>query len=65
MNACIARLIKENRMPDNTILPPAAELAAKNEAHIPNEGPEYHQENRTGSCFSDSSAKRSPEESWF
>src|SRR5580704_9421825 len=28
-------------MADNTILIPAAELAAKNKAHFPNEGPEY------------------------
>jgi predicted dithiol-disulfide oxidoreductase (DUF899 family) len=43
MNACVARLIKENRMANNTILIPAAELAAKNKAHFPNEGPEYRQ----------------------
>lgn len=30
-------------MPDNTILIPAAELAAKNKAHFPNESPEYRQ----------------------
>jgi len=28
-------------MADNTILIPAAELAAKNKAHFPNESPEY------------------------
>jgi predicted dithiol-disulfide oxidoreductase (DUF899 family) len=43
MNACVARLIKENRVADNTILTPAAELAAKNKAHFPNESPEYRQ----------------------
>ena len=43
MNACMARLVKENRMADNTILIPAAELAAKNKAHFPNESPEYRQ----------------------
>jgi predicted dithiol-disulfide oxidoreductase (DUF899 family) len=43
MNACTARLIKENRMADNTVLPPAAELAAKNKSHFPNERPEYRQ----------------------
>jgi predicted dithiol-disulfide oxidoreductase (DUF899 family) len=35
--------IKENRMADNTILIPAAELALKNKAHLPNESPEYRQ----------------------
>lgn len=30
-------------MADNTILVPAAELAAKNRAHFPNESPEYRQ----------------------
>src|SRR3984893_12506326 len=35
------RVSKENRMADNTILIPAAELAAKNKAHFPNENPEY------------------------
>jgi len=39
----MARLIKENRMADNTSLIPAAELAAKNKAHFPNESPEYRQ----------------------
>jgi predicted dithiol-disulfide oxidoreductase (DUF899 family) len=39
----MAHLIKENRMADNTILIPAAELAAKNKAHFPNESPEYRQ----------------------
>src|SRR5258708_37445695 len=43
MNACMARLVKENRMADNTILIPAAELAAKNKAHFPNESSEYRQ----------------------
>src|SRR3984893_11536266 len=43
MNACMARLIKENRMADNTNLIPAAELAAKNKAHFPNESPEYRE----------------------
>jgi predicted dithiol-disulfide oxidoreductase (DUF899 family) len=37
----MARLIKENRMPDNTILIPAAELSAENKAHFPDESPEY------------------------
>jgi predicted dithiol-disulfide oxidoreductase (DUF899 family) len=39
----MARLIKENRMADNTNLIPAAELAAKNKAHFPNESLEYRQ----------------------
>jgi predicted dithiol-disulfide oxidoreductase (DUF899 family) len=39
----MARLMKENRMTDNTILIHAAELAAKNKAHFPNESPEYRQ----------------------
>jgi predicted dithiol-disulfide oxidoreductase (DUF899 family) len=43
MNAHMARLMKENLMADNTILAPAAELAAKNKAHVPNESPEYRQ----------------------
>jgi predicted dithiol-disulfide oxidoreductase (DUF899 family) len=43
MNACVARLIKENRMADSTVLIPAAELAAKNKAHFPDESPEYRQ----------------------
>src|SRR5258708_24834646 len=43
MNARVARLIKENRMADNTILTPAAHLAAKNKAHFPNESLEYRQ----------------------
>jgi predicted dithiol-disulfide oxidoreductase (DUF899 family) len=43
MNACMARLIKENRMSGNTILIPAAELAAKNKAHFPSESTEYRQ----------------------
>src|SRR5260370_12784313 len=43
MNACMARLVKENRMADNTILIPAPEFAAKNKAHFPNESPEYRQ----------------------
>jgi predicted dithiol-disulfide oxidoreductase (DUF899 family) len=43
MNACVARLIKEKRMADNTVLIPAAELAAKNKAHFPGESPEYRQ----------------------
>jgi predicted dithiol-disulfide oxidoreductase (DUF899 family) len=30
-------------MADNTILIPAAELAANNKAHFPNESPEYRQ----------------------
>jgi len=30
-------------MTDSTILIPAAELAAKNKAHFPNESPEYRQ----------------------
>jgi len=30
------RVSKENRMADNSILIPAAELAAKNKAHCPN-----------------------------
>jgi hypothetical protein len=36
----MAHLIKENRMADNTVLIPAAELAAKDKAHFPNESPE-------------------------
>src|SRR5580692_4723568 len=47
MSACMARLIKENRMADNTILIPAAELAAKNKSHFPNESPEYRQARNT------------------
>src|SRR6266567_8451867 len=43
MNACMARLVKENRMADNTILIPPAVLAAKNKTHFPNESPEYRQ----------------------
>ena len=43
MNACTTRLIQENRMADDTILIPAAELAARNKAHFPNETPEYRQ----------------------
>src|ERR1700726_643661 len=43
MSSCMARLIKENRMADNTILIPAAELAAKNKTHFPNESPESRQ----------------------
>jgi predicted dithiol-disulfide oxidoreductase (DUF899 family) len=43
MNARMARFIKENRMADNTVLPPAAKLAANNKAHFPNESPEYRQ----------------------
>jgi predicted dithiol-disulfide oxidoreductase (DUF899 family) len=39
----MARLIKENPMADPTVLIPAAELAAKNKAHFPNESPEYRQ----------------------
>jgi predicted dithiol-disulfide oxidoreductase (DUF899 family) len=39
----MARLIRENRMAGNTILIPAAELAAKNKAHFPNESAEYRQ----------------------
>jgi predicted dithiol-disulfide oxidoreductase (DUF899 family) len=40
----MAHLIKENRMTDNTLLIPAAELAAKNKAHFPNEGLEYRKD---------------------
>src|SRR5580692_5169686 len=47
MSACMARLIKENRMADNTILIPAAELAGKNKTHFPNESPEYRQARNT------------------
>jgi hypothetical protein len=43
MVARMARLIEENRMADNTILIPAAELAAKNKARFPNESTEYRQ----------------------
>jgi hypothetical protein len=43
VNARVARLIRENRMADNTLLIPAAELAAKNKAHFPNERPDYRQ----------------------
>jgi predicted dithiol-disulfide oxidoreductase (DUF899 family) len=39
----MARVIKENRMADNILLIPATELAAKNEAHFPNESPEYRE----------------------
>jgi hypothetical protein len=39
----MARLIKENRMADNTIFIPAAEFAARNKAYFPNESPEYRQ----------------------
>jgi predicted dithiol-disulfide oxidoreductase (DUF899 family) len=38
-----ARLIKESQVADNTVLVPAAELAAKNKAHFPDESPEYRQ----------------------
>jgi predicted dithiol-disulfide oxidoreductase (DUF899 family) len=41
MNVRTARLTKESRMADNIVLIPAAELAAKNKAHFPNESPEY------------------------
>jgi predicted dithiol-disulfide oxidoreductase (DUF899 family) len=34
-------------MADNTIIIPAAELAAKNKAHFPNESPEYRQARNT------------------
>jgi predicted dithiol-disulfide oxidoreductase (DUF899 family) len=34
-------------MADNTVLAPAAELAAKNNAHFPNESPEYRQARNT------------------
>jgi len=43
MIARMARLIEENRMADNTILIPAAELAAKNKVRFPNESTEYRQ----------------------
>jgi predicted dithiol-disulfide oxidoreductase (DUF899 family) len=43
MDALHGALIKENRMADNTVLIPAAELAAKNKAHFPNESSEYRQ----------------------
>jgi predicted dithiol-disulfide oxidoreductase (DUF899 family) len=43
MDSGKSRLIKENRMADNTVLIPAAELAAKNKAHYPNESPAYRQ----------------------
>ncbi|MBB5318430.1 DUF899 family protein [Tunturibacter empetritectus] len=39
----MALLMEENRMADNTILIPAAELAAKNKARFPNESTEYRQ----------------------
>jgi hypothetical protein len=39
----MARLIKDNRMPDDTIRIPTAELSAKNKAHFPNEISEYRQ----------------------
>jgi predicted dithiol-disulfide oxidoreductase (DUF899 family) len=35
--------LKENKMADNLAPVPAAELAAKNKAHFPNENPEYRQ----------------------
>jgi len=41
MDARTARLIRENRMADNIILTPAAELVTKNMAHFPSESPEY------------------------
>jgi predicted dithiol-disulfide oxidoreductase (DUF899 family) len=41
MNVRATRLTKENRKADNIVVMPAAELAAKNKAHFPNEGPEY------------------------
>ncbi len=41
MDIRTACLIREIRMTDNIILIPAAELAAKNKAHFPNESPEY------------------------
>jgi predicted dithiol-disulfide oxidoreductase (DUF899 family) len=34
-------------MADNTILIPAAKLAEKNKAHLPNESPEYRQARNT------------------
>jgi predicted dithiol-disulfide oxidoreductase (DUF899 family) len=43
MNVYTARLTKENCMPDNTILIPTIELAARNRAQFPNESPEYRQ----------------------
>jgi predicted dithiol-disulfide oxidoreductase (DUF899 family) len=43
MDAGTLRLIKENRMADNAVLIPAAELAAKNKAHFPGESAEYRQ----------------------
>jgi predicted dithiol-disulfide oxidoreductase (DUF899 family) len=43
MDVRTAHLAKENRMADNIVLIPAAELAAKNRAHFPNESPEYRQ----------------------
>jgi predicted dithiol-disulfide oxidoreductase (DUF899 family) len=39
--------MKENRMADNIVLIPAAELAAKNKAHFPNESPEYRRARST------------------
>jgi predicted dithiol-disulfide oxidoreductase (DUF899 family) len=47
MDSRIARLIKENRMADNTILIPASELAAKNKAHFPNETSQYREARNT------------------
>jgi predicted dithiol-disulfide oxidoreductase (DUF899 family) len=41
MEAGTSRLIKENRMADNTMLIHAAELAAKNKARLPGESSEY------------------------
>jgi predicted dithiol-disulfide oxidoreductase (DUF899 family) len=37
------RLVEENPVADNANLAPAAELAAKNKAHFPNESPEYRE----------------------
>jgi predicted dithiol-disulfide oxidoreductase (DUF899 family) len=43
MDAGTLRLTEVDRMADDTVLIPAAELAAKNEAHFPDENPEYRQ----------------------
>src|ERR1700734_3227968 len=43
MDVRTAPLAMENRMADNIVLIPAAELSAKNQAHFPNESSEYRE----------------------
>lgn len=43
MDVRTARPNRENRLGDKTVLITAAELAAKNKAHFPDESPEYRQ----------------------